>query len=111
MVTQLSNIKLFSNRRTHRNDQGANLGESQNLIDAGLFNIQHLALERQNGLKTPVAPLLGAVVDKYSTGQSKVMSLWNLYIINVNFIGKFHYFFNPLSNIFNFTLRFSIKRF
>ncbi len=60
VVAQLVDIEfLAADATTQGGDQGAHLGGGQHLVEAGLFHIEDLALEGQDGLGAAVAALLG----------------------------------------------------
>ena len=60
VIAQLGRIVLLlADAAAERRDQGADLGRRQHLVEARPLHVQNLALERQDGLKPPVAALLG----------------------------------------------------
>src|SRR3954465_7475675 len=52
-------ILLFSDARPQCDDKSGDLLRRKQLVEAGTLYIQNLALERENCLKLPIAPLLG----------------------------------------------------
>ena len=50
-------------------DQGADLGVLQHLLEAGLFHVDDLALEGQDGLEAPVPGLLGRAAGRVALHQ------------------------------------------
>ena len=67
VVAQLGDVEVFgadaaAERRDHRLDFVA----AEHLVEAGLLDVQNLALERQDGLEPPVAPLLGRAAGRFT---------------------------------------------
>ena len=59
VVAQLLEVKFVADARAQRRDDGLQLVVAVDLVGARLFHVQHLAPQRQNRLKTRVAPLCG----------------------------------------------------
>ena len=59
VVPDLVGIEVLSDARAESEDQRADLGEGEHLVEARLLDVQDLALEREDRLRAPVAPLLG----------------------------------------------------
>ena len=60
VITQLVGIVvLLADATAQRRDERAHLRRREHLVEARLFDIEDLALQRQDGLRAPVAPLLG----------------------------------------------------
>ena len=60
VVTQLVRIEFaLADTATKGSNQRAYFGAGQHLVEACLFHIQDLTFQRQNGLGTAIAALLG----------------------------------------------------
>ena len=57
--TQSEQRRRGAESRAERRDDGGELVVAVDLVGAGFFDVEHLAPERQNGLKARVAPLRG----------------------------------------------------
>src|SRR5258707_2110601 len=59
VIARLRRLEILAaDAGAERLDQGADLGRGQHLVEAGALDVEDLALERQDRLKTPVAALL-----------------------------------------------------
>ena len=59
MIAELIDVKLLAQSGAERRDDGRELVVTVDLVGTGLFDVEHLAPERQDGLKARVAPLRG----------------------------------------------------
>ena len=59
IVAQSTDIKALANAGAQRRDQRLDLFIGQRFIQAGLFDVEDLAAQGQNGLEAPIAALLG----------------------------------------------------
>src|SRR6185312_978848 len=60
VVTELFGLEIvFADTSAHRRNQRADFFVAQHAVITGLFDIENLALERQDSLETAVAALLG----------------------------------------------------
>ena len=59
VVAELIDVKLLAQSGAERRDDGRELVVAVDLVGARLFDVEHLAPERQNGLEARVAPLRG----------------------------------------------------
>ena len=59
VIAELIDVKLIAQSGAERRDDGRELVVAVDLVGAGLFDVEHLAPERQNGLEARVAPLRG----------------------------------------------------
>ena len=64
VILQRADIKILVNVGAQRRNNGAEFLIGQHLIQALLFGVEGLAAQRQDGLKMPVAPLLGAAASR-----------------------------------------------
>ena len=63
---------LAADTAAERGNQRADFDRGQHLVEAGLFHVQNLALERQNGLKAPVAALFGRATGGIALDQEQL---------------------------------------
>ncbi len=81
VIAQLIGIEIIpANTATQCRNQGTHLLGLQHLVEAGLFHIQDLALERQDSLSTAVPPLFRrtarrVALDQKQLGQRRVLLL------------------------------------
>ncbi len=81
MVTELVRVELFTPDATaKRGDQGAHLCRRQHLVEASLFDVEDLALQRQDGLGAAIPALLGGAAGRITLhqvelGQRRVLFL------------------------------------
>jgi hypothetical protein len=60
MIAQFVDVEIVAaNAAAECGDQRADLGGLQHLVEARLLDVEDLALQRQDCLRAPVAPLLG----------------------------------------------------
>ena len=59
VVPDLPRVEVLADPGAEREDERADLGEGEHLVEARLLDVQDLALERQDRLRAPVAALLG----------------------------------------------------
>ena len=64
VVLERADIKILVNVGAQRRNNGAEFLVGQHLIQALLFGVEGLAAQGQDGLKMPVAPLLGAAAGR-----------------------------------------------
>jgi hypothetical protein len=81
VVAQLVRVVfLAADAAAERRDQCTDFGRCEHLVEPGLLDVQDLALERQNGLRTPVAGLFcrasgGITLDQVELAQAGVLFL------------------------------------
>ena len=72
VIADFRGIKIIrADARTQSHNQGADLLRPQHAIKACALHIQHLSPQRQNGLKHPVASLLGRAAGAVSLNNKK----------------------------------------
>ncbi len=59
VVAQLVDVEVRADAGAQRGDQGGDLLAGDEAVEAGLFHVQHLAAQRQDGLELAIAALLG----------------------------------------------------
>ena len=59
VIAELLDVKLLAESRAERRDDGGELVVAVDLVGARLFDVEHLAPERQDRLKARVASLRG----------------------------------------------------
>ena len=60
VIAQFVDIEIVAaDAAAQRGDQRADFGRAEHLVEARLLDVQDLALERQDGLRAPIAALLG----------------------------------------------------
>jgi hypothetical protein len=59
MIPELARVIIFLNPGAQSRDHQANLLGGQHFVKTGLFNVENLALEREDCLIAPVSPLFG----------------------------------------------------
>ena len=60
VIAQLVGVVIvLADAGTQGSDQRGDFLRRHQFVEAGFFNVQNLALERQDGLELAVAPLLG----------------------------------------------------
>src|SRR3989344_2734228 len=84
VVSKLGQIKLFGDGCTHGDNESSYLLRRQHFVQPSFFYIENLSSKREDCLGVPVSCLLRAIMDKYSAGQSKIMSSRHLQIINIH---------------------------
>ena len=67
VIAQLAGVEIvFADAGAERGDDGANFFVAEHLVVAGFFDVQDLALERQDGLVAAVAALLGGAAGRFA---------------------------------------------
>ncbi len=60
MVTELVDVEVFhSDAASERRDHRLDLVAAEHLVEAGLFDVQNLALEREDRLEAAIPSLFG----------------------------------------------------
>ena len=60
MVAQFGGVEVvFADAGAERGDQGADFRRAEHFVEAGFFDVEDFAFERQDGLEFAVAPLFG----------------------------------------------------
>ena len=59
VVAQLTDVEVVADARAQRGNKGLDFLVAEGLVQAGLLHVEDLPPQGQDGLKTPVAPLLG----------------------------------------------------
>ena len=70
-VTQFADVEVFTNAGLQSLDQRSDFFEAQHLVEAGLFDIQNLATQRQNGLGGVVPTALGGTTGRITFDQEQ----------------------------------------
>ena len=65
----MAEIEAFADPAAERDDQRADLLAGQDLVQAGLLDVEHLAEHRQDRLEAPVAPGLGRATGRVALDQ------------------------------------------
>ena len=58
VIAKLLQVQLFAEPGTQGRDDGTDLRVGEYLVITGLFHVEDLASQGQNGLRSPVPPLL-----------------------------------------------------
>ena len=75
-VAQLGDVEVvLADAGAQGRDQGADLLGGDHLVETGLFHVEDLALERQDGLKLAVTPLLGRAAGRITLDQVQFAQL------------------------------------
>ena len=89
VVAQLGNVELFlADAAAQSRDQCRHLFAREQPLEAGLFDVEDFALQRQDRLEAPIAPLLGRAARGIALHQVKLAQLGILFLAVGQFSGQ-----------------------
>src|SRR5262245_40504402 len=89
VIAQLLDVEVgLADAGAERGDQRFDLAVREHLVEAGLFDVEDFALEREDRLRAAVSSPFRAIVNEDATGQSEIMRSRHFKIVNIDALVK-----------------------